>query len=124
MRYVRGKEAVDIPKYSEEGYPCCVGTRMMGCNNSHKAIKNGGLFEVNQIMTNRTLRNEHGEISRPPEQVAKHCRLCWAVTYPSIQGRTLNGTASVWDLDSKHFTARHLYVGISRATHGSKVRVH
>ena len=125
MRFVRGKEVVEIPKYSDEAYSCCVGTRLMGCNNSHKAIRNGELFEVTDIsLTTITLRNERGEISLTPQQLAKHCRLCWAVTYPSIQGRTLDGTVSVWDLDSKHFTARHLYVGVSRATHGSKVRVH
>ena len=118
-----------FPKYSDEGYSCCVGTRLMGCNNSFRSksqeIKNGELFEVTGInLTHITLRNERGEISLTPQQLAKHCRLCWAVTYPSIQGRTLDGTVSVWDLDSKHFTARHLYVGVSRATHGSKVRVH
>ena len=99
----------------------------MGCNNSHKAIRNGELFEVTANTANCmniTLCNERGEISLTPEQVAKRCRRCWAVTYPSIQGRTLTGMVSVWDLDSKHFTAQHLYVGISRATHGPKVRVH
>ena len=70
------------------------------------------------------LRGERGEVTLTPEQTAKHCRLSWAVTFPSIQGRTLTGTVSVWDLDSKNFTVRHLYVGISRATHGSNVRVH
>ena len=119
---------VEVPKYSDPGYPCCVGTRLMGCNNSFRAkgreIKNGELFEVCAIGENVTLRNEQGEISLTPEQVAKHLRLTWAVTYPSIHGRTLQGTVGVWDLDSKHFTTKHLYVGVSRATHGSKVSVY
>ena len=95
-----------------------------GLQQFHKAIRNGELFDVSGVGINLTLCNARGEISLTPEQVAKHCRLCWAVTYPSIQGRTLTGTVWVWDLDSKHFTAQHLYVGIYRATHGSKVRVH
>ena len=58
-----------------------------------------------------------------PQQVAKHTRLRWAVTYPAIQGRTLDGTVRLWDTASKHFTIEALYVGLSRAKEGSKVSV-
>ena len=71
------------------------------------------------------LENEHGaKFIVAAEQVAKHLRMPWAVTYPAIQGRTLQGTVGVWDADSKHFSTKHLYVGVSRATHGSKVSVY
>ena len=56
-------------------------------------------------------------------QVTKHTRLRWAVTYPAIQGRTLEGTVRLWDTDSRHFTLAALYIGASRATDGSLVSV-
>ena len=41
-----------------------------------------------------------------------------------VQGRTLQGTVALWDLSSQHLTAKHPYIGLSRATHGSLVRVY
>ena len=57
------------------------------------------------------------------EQAAKHTRLRWAVTYPAVQGRTLDGTVRLWDLQSKHFTLEALYIGVSRARHGELVSI-
>ena len=63
------------------------------------------------------------EFTLTPLQVAKHTRLRWAVTYPAIQGRTLDGTVRLWDTTSKHFTIEALYAGLSRAKEGCKVSV-
>ena len=123
--FCEGKETVSIPKYSDPAFKCCVGTRLLGSNNSYKAIHNGGLYHVTALGEGIHLEDEHGvKFIVTAEQVAKHLRLSWAVTYPAIQGRTLQGTVGVWDADSKHFSCKHLYVGVSRATYGSKVSVY
>ena len=97
----------------------------MGANNCHGDIINGGLNVVISLIPLRLRDKETcAEFLFSPEQVAKHTRLRWACTYPSVQGRTLQGTVALWDLSSRHFTPRHLYIGLSRATHGSLVRVY
>ena len=97
----------------------------MGANNCHREVINGGLYEVLALSPLRLRDEETGaEFILSPEQVAKHTRLRWACTYLSVQGRTLQGTVGLWDLSSQHFTARHLFIGLSRATHGGLVRVY
>ena len=54
--------------------------------------------------------------------LVKHTRLRHALTLRSVQGRTLSGTVALYDINSKHFTPTHLYVGLSRATDGRTVR--
>jgi hypothetical protein len=56
------------------------------------------------------------------EQTCKCCRLSYAITFASAQGLTLRGVVRL-DCESKHFTRRHLYVGISRATAAELVEV-
>ena len=56
-------------------------------------------------------------------QVAKHTRLRWALTLTSVQGRSLPGTIGIHDTNSKHFSAAHLYVALSRATDGANVTI-
>ena len=55
--------------------------------------------------------------------LVKHTRLRHALTLCSVQGRTLSGTVALYDINSKHFTPTHLYVGLSRATDGRKVSI-
>ena len=47
---------------------------------------------------------------------SKALRLAYALTYASCQGLTLEGRVRLWDTDSPHFTRRHLFVALSRAT--------
>jgi len=56
------------------------------------------------------------------EHCVKCCRLSYAITFASSQGLTLKGVVRL-ECDSKYFTMRHLYVGISRATSASLVEV-
>jgi len=110
-----------------QAFDCWSGTRLIGADNEHKKIVNGALLEVLDIDPKKKKgvlvhdRETKKEFSMTIAQVAKHTRLCWAVTYPAVQGRTLDGTVRLWDIDSKHFTLEALYVGVSRATHGSLV---
>ena len=102
------------------------GTCLIGADNETKNIVNGALLEVLDIESN-TLRildiETKEEFKLKLEQIAKHTKLRWAVTYPAVQGRTLDGTVRLWDLESKHFTLEALYIGVSRARHGSLVSI-
>ncbi len=50
------------------------------------------------------------------KDAARHLRPAHALTYASVQGLTLPGHVQLDDTDSRHFSPRHLYVGLSRAT--------
>ena len=52
-------------------------------------------------------------------------RLTEALTYPSVQGRTLRDKhILLMDANERsHFSSRHLVVGLSRATHGNYVHI-
>ena len=123
--FCAGKETLEIPKYSDPAFRLCVGTRLLGSNNSFRHVHNGGLYTVIALGEEATLEDENGStFSMSAELVARHTRLSWAITYPAVQGRTLEGSVGIWDLDSRHFTTRHLYVGLSRATDGALLSVY
>ena len=68
----------------------------MGMNNCHRQIHNGGLYAIVSLTPLRLRDEESGdEFALSLEQLAKHARLRWACTYPSIQGRTLQGTVAL-----------------------------
>ena len=50
------------------------------------------------------------------KDAAQHLRPTHALTYASVQGLTLPGHVQLDDTGSPHFSPRHLYVGLSRAT--------
>ena len=56
------------------------------------------------------------------QQAFESLRLSYALTYASCQGLTLPGVVRL-DTQSKHFTLKHLYVGLSRATAADLVEV-
>ena len=49
------------------------------------------------------------------QELLKHTRLCSAITYASVQGLTLRGRVWLYDVESPHFSIKHLYMGCSRA---------
>jgi hypothetical protein len=58
-------------------------------------------------------------------EASHNLRLTEALTYPSVQGRTLRDKhILLMDANERsHFSSRHLVVGLSRATHGKYVHV-
>ena len=56
------------------------------------------------------------------QQAFESLRLSYALTYASCQGLTLPGVVRL-DTQSPHFTLKHLYVGVSRATAADLVEV-
>ena len=58
-----------------------------------------------------------------PNRHQEFFRLAHAMTYQVAQGRTLPGTVCLWEVGSPHFSAKHLLVGLSRATGASLVSI-
>jgi hypothetical protein len=109
-----------------QAFDCWPGTRLIGADNEHKHVVNGAILEVlDTDSKGARIRDKETEeeFTMNVEQLTKHTRLSWAVTYPAVQGRTLDGTVRLWDVDSKHFTLEALYIGVSRARHGSLVSI-
>ncbi len=113
-------------KNRAQSYDLWPGTRLIGSDNEHKHVVNGALLEVTALDGEEAqVRDiETGEeFTMTITRIAKHTRLRWAVTYPAVQGRTLQGTVKLWDVESRHFALEDLYIGASRATHGSLVSI-
>jgi hypothetical protein len=49
------------------------------------------------------------------DQVRAWLRLSYAQTYASCQGTEFDGSVCLWDTAHRHFSRRHLFVGLSRA---------
>ena len=57
------------------------------------------------------------------QDLSKTMRLTHAFTYFSSQARTVRGDLRLCDTDHRHFTLRHLIVGLGRAPRGDVVQV-
>jgi hypothetical protein len=57
------------------------------------------------------------------QDLAKTMRLTHAFTYYSSQARTIRGALRLCDTDHRHFSLRHLIVGLGRAPRGDVVEV-
>ena len=57
------------------------------------------------------------------QDLAKTMRLTHAFTYYSSQARTIRGALRLCDTDHRHFSLRHLIVGLGRAPRGDVVQV-
>ena len=74
-----------------------------------------GTFVTVEAVEGDVVRLESGQ-SFAGQELLKHTRLCSAITYASVQGLTLRGRVWLYDVESPHFTLKHLYMGCSRAT--------
>ena len=74
-----------------------------------------GTFLTVEAVEGDVVRLESGQCFAGPE-LLKHTRFCSAITYASVQGLTLRGRVWLYDVESLHFTLKHLYMGCSRAT--------
>ncbi len=120
-----GKECVEVPEGKDAGFPCFVGTRLVGSSTSGQFL-NGGRYIVTRIGGDRAcLKDEMtgDEFEASVEVISKHALLAWAMTYPKIQGSTENGTVLLHDVGSPFLRRCHLYVGLSRVTDGANVFV-
>ena len=100
---------------------------MIGTNSTLRPIVTGAFLLVADVSAEVvTLKDEDidgEELEITVSQLVRHTRLAHGLTLCSAQGRTLSGSIALHDLGSRHFTSTHLYVGLSRATDGSKVSI-
>ena len=118
-----GKACVNIPDGEDPGYPCFVGTRVVGNSTNNKFV-NGGRYVVTAMSEEKILlQDESNGVSfeTTPEAVSKYAILAWALTYQKVQGTTEKGIVFLHDLGSRHLKRCHLYVGLSRVTSGKHV---
>ena len=75
-------------------------------------------------LTPLTLEGESGQhITIEPGAFQRNFRLCHSMVFQVAQGRSAPGSVCLWEVDSKHFTMRHLVVGLSRARSLSLVTI-
>eukprot|EP00439_Symbiodinium_sp_Y106_P045472 s4714_g5.t1 len=86
-----------------------------------EAVQKGTFLTV-EAVEGDVVRLESGRCFAGPE-LLKHTRLCSAITYASVQGLTLRGRVWLYDVESPHFTLKHLYMGCSRATNSELLSV-
>ena len=93
------------------------GLQLIGAG--HRCLK--GLFYEVEEVNEEVVRLTNGLVLTH-EQAVQSLRLCYALTYASCQGLTLPGLVRL-DTKTEHFTLKHLYVGLSRATAADLVEV-
>ena len=100
------------------------GIKLLGAVSSEKkGIRNGCLYTVS------ALDQEHAELEELPgarfshSEVKQWLRLSHAQTYASVQGTEFEGALRLHDVQHKHFSRRHLFVGLSRAKDAALVSV-
>ena len=139
-KFAEGKHAITVPAYEgEPEYACTAGTPLVG-SCTGRGFVNGAFYEVNDFLTNFSDRNTEVQTNRlnlkvvdkltgeviecSAEVLAKHTCLAHAVVYNRAQGLTIRDqTCVLHDFQSKFFRKPHLYVGLSRVTRRSDIRL-
>jgi hypothetical protein len=108
-----------------------VGLALMAvCQSSHKVLKNGLRYRVEELGANLTLLRigDKGEPRGEPftlavAEVAKSLRLTHAMCYYSTQARTIYGPMRLAQTSHRMFTLTHLIVGLGRGPCGDDIEV-
>jgi hypothetical protein len=108
-----------------------VGLALMAvCQSSHRVLKNGLRYRVEELGTNLTLLciGDKGEprgesFQMAAEEVAKSLRLTHAICYYSTQARTIEGPLRLAQTSHRMFGMTHLIVGLGRGPTGADIEV-
>ena len=87
------------------------------------AVTEYGATEFDMVCVNDKNERVSETFMMSEEDLARTMRLTHAFTYYSSQARTIMGELRLCDTDHRHFTLRHLIVGLGRAPRGDIVRV-
>jgi len=111
---------------------------MAVCGSTHKTLKNGLRYRVVEATAAEdttvcgSLKLECVDDANEPRgepftldaaEAARFLRLTHALCYYTVQARTIHGPLRLAQTDHKHFTLRHLIVGLGRAPEGGVVEV-
>jgi hypothetical protein len=91
------------------------GIQLFGCTSAAKAVRNGCLYTVESIDPETQTLVIEGVGSLTFDQARAWLRLSYAQTYASCQGTEFADSLCLWDCAHRHFSRRHLFVGLSRA---------
>ena len=117
---VAGKQAAKCQAQSFYIWP---GLRMLGCV-SQKGIKNGVLYEVVSCSDDSfSMRDGDTVREYTRKQLIDWFRLPHAQVYAAIQGTEYDDSLCLWETSHPKFTARLLYVGLSRARSAALVSI-
>ena len=92
-----------------------VGQAVVACTRGRK-LKNGCKYTIQALGPTVTVQADGGEpVHLKRAEFFSAMRLCYAVTYASAQGLTIEGLLCLHDTSHVRFDARMLFVGMSRA---------
>ena len=92
-----------------------VGQAVVACTRGRK-LKNGCKYTIQALGPTVTVQADGGEpVHLKRAEFFSAMRLCYAVTYASAQGLTIEGLLRLHDTSHMRFDARMLFVGMSRA---------
>ena len=95
------------------------GQTLLGAAGS-RTIRNGCMYTVENVTDDAIVLVGEGKVTFAQTGCL---RLAHAQTYASCQGTEFPGSLALWDCDSNHFTMRHLFVALSRATVAGNIAV-
>ena len=92
------------------------GTRLVGANNETRGIFNGVFMTVGEVRDDDCdVVDEFGNRAALTfATIARSARLAWAMTVDSSQSREFECPVVLWDLGSRFYSLRRLYVAITR----------
>ena len=97
---------------------------LLGCASGvRKGIMNNVMYRVIKIEDDGIIVKSNEEIKLVFAQVAALMRLSFARTYASCQGTEFETELRLHDTNNKHFTMRHLFVGMSRCKNCTKLDI-
>ena len=124
--FAAGKATVVVPAHDGENeYPLCVGTPLVS-SCTGRGFVNGAFSTVEEVGETVKVRDNLTEaiIECTVDILAKHTCLAHAVVYNRAQGCTIRDQRVILhDLQSPWFRRAHLYVGLSRPTNGTHIRI-
>ena len=102
------------------------GDRLLAVKTNGGTLLNGAFVNVLKLDDeNITVEDDMtGQITAlPHSRFQEHLVSSVAVTYQGLQAKSVPGTVALHQTGHKHFSRRHLLVGMSRATHISNLSI-
>ena len=91
------------------------GIQLFGCSSAAKSVRNGCLYKVESVDGEAKTLVLEGVGPLTFDQAKAWLRLSHAQTYASCQGTEFADSLCLWDCAHRHFSRKHLFVGLSRA---------
>jgi hypothetical protein len=100
------------------------GIDLLGCMSGvRNGIRNNVLYTVTKIEDDTVTVKGEEEIKLTFAQVQQLMRLSFSRTYASCQGTEFETALRLHDTNHRHFTMRHLFVGMSRCKDRKKLDI-